>query len=491
MIADWNFLRDWFNRQDQSLEQEDLPERDCESGPVVFPDNETPVDIVFTASLHELMQMLSSLEKGAQLSYPDEWHTVWWNFVKNWECPMSICDEVAACLTENNENLINALAVALANNPTLLVALNAANAENGGATPGQPITEQQAQQDFLPENVKDGEDCDLNALWGACLYLVQSGNRAITDVYEQIEVASNTIETMAIAAETIPAAGNYVSAAAQFADQLLENIAEGYAGSYTEEYEEQLACMLFCLAKDQCLLDLESVINAVGARLDFTEVLPDFGVLMTTVGAGTWSGDSIADVSFWIYFAALRFGQVYGSTVGIRPLTVLMSLGADQLASDNWEVLCDCPTVEGWSHIFNDSAGWGDWNIITAGSSGPVGVFVSGGIDDTTVMFGGTQATGVIVENTTPIPEAFNVEVELDFNTGSGSPGWVLHSDAGYAGFPGMTDGTNLFTELDAIASTTGGMFLQFLSQFGGGTPGAVFIKQIRVSSDTGTDPYA
>lgn len=263
-----------------------------------------------------------------------------------WEECVDFCERMAQCLIDQNVALINALAGALTTNQTLLQAISDANAENGGATPGQPISPSQAIQDLLPENVRTGDDCDLNALWGACLYLVQSGNRAITDVYEQIEVASNTIEAMAIASETIPAAGNYVSAAAQFADQLLENISEGYAGAYTEEYEEQLACELFCLARINCELDLEQVLNAVGARLDFTEVLPDFGVLMTTVGAGTWSGDSIADVSFWTFFAALRFGQVYGDTVGIRPLTVLMSLGADQLASDNWMVLCDCPDVK-------------------------------------------------------------------------------------------------------------------------------------------------
>lgn len=279
-----------------------------------------------------------------------------------WEICMDFCERMAQCLIDQNEALMDALAGALTTNQKLLQAISDATAENGGSTPGQPVSLEQAEQDFLPGNVKNEDgSCKLNELWGACLYLVQSGNRAITDVYEQIEVASNTVETMAIAAQTIPAAGNYVSAAAEFADQLLENIAEGYAGAYTEEYEEQLACMLFCLARDTCDLNLAVVIDRIGQRLDFFEALTDFGTLMTTVGAGTWSGDSIADVSFWTYFAALRFGQQYGATIGIRPLNVLMSLGADQLASDNWTVLCDCP-VE-WTQEYDftiDAQGWTD-----------------------------------------------------------------------------------------------------------------------------------
>jgi len=345
MPADWRWLP-YLLRFQRSLEPQDITgsEDEC-SDPVYFPDDpDETLTVSFSCTLNEFTKILSSLIKGAQLSYPDSFVDVMNMFLRNWGCDVDICERMAECLTSENPALINALADALRNNPTLLQALSDGNAENGGATPGQPISDQQAAQSFLPENVKDGDDCDLDALWGACLYLVQSANRAITDVYEQIEVATNTLEAMAIGAEVIPAAGNYVSAAAQFADQLLENISEGYAGAYTEEYEEQMACLLFCLAKnDDCNLDLESVLNAIGARLDFTEVLPDFGVLMTEVGAGTWSGDSIADVSFWIYFAALRFGQVYGGTIGIRPLTVLMSLGADQLASDNWEILCACP----------------------------------------------------------------------------------------------------------------------------------------------------
>lgn len=363
MPADWNFLRDWFNRQDQSLEQPDLPDADCESSPVVFPDNETSVKLVFSATLPQFTQMLSALEKGAILSYPNEWHNVWWNFVKNWECQVTICDEVALCLTNEDPAVVEALAQLLATNPTIIQAIVAANAEAGGGTPGQPLTDDQADQDLTPENVKPDDECDYDALWGACLYLVQSGNRAITDFFEVLESASNTLEASAIIAQNIPAAGSYVASAAEFADQLQETIAEGYAAAYTEEYEEQLACLLFCLARaNDCTLNMDDMVQSLSDRLSVPELLVDFGLLMNFVAAGSWAGEDIANVAFLVFFGALRFGQQFADTIGIRPMTVLMSLGADQLASDNWMVLCECPDIGTWTFPTDDP--FEDWTLL-------------------------------------------------------------------------------------------------------------------------------
>lgn len=349
---------------------DEVPEASAGSTLPPFPeDPDERITVLHRWSLNEFVAMASCVDVGSDIAFGDQSVLMWWIWATS--IMADLCDEVAQCLIDENPAIVDALANLIQNNATIRNAINAANAENGGSTPGMPITENQALQDLLPENVKVDDECDLDALWGACLYLVQSANRAITDVFEQLEATSNTIEAMAIAAETIPAAGNYVSAAAQFADQLAENIAEGYAGAYTEEYEQQLACLLFCLAKQNCSLDLETVLDEIGARLDFFETLADFGVLMTQVGAGTWSGDSIADVAFWTYFAALRFGQEFGSTIGIRPLTVLMSLGADQLASDNWSVLCACEFD--WEYLL-DLTTSADTGIATI----PFGTFTPG-----------------------------------------------------------------------------------------------------------------
>jgi len=271
----------------------------------------------------------------------DRMLTMYYDYQEQVGC--MICDMVAECFATGNEALIEALAEAIRNNPLLQEAIADALTQQGGAVPGRPLTPGQSGSSLLPDNVKDEEgNCIDDNLWGAMLYLVQSGNRLITDFFDVLEAASNTLESMEIISKAIPAAGDYISSAAGFADQLQENIAEGYAAAYTEAYEQGLACDLFCLARSTCDLSLDAIINVLNERLSEPLNIGDFGEIMAGIASGTWVGDELADVAFMCFFGALKFGQQFGETLGVRPLPVLMSLGADQLASNNWEVLCDC-----------------------------------------------------------------------------------------------------------------------------------------------------
>jgi len=271
----------------------------------------------------------------------DRMLTMYYDYQEQVGC--MICDMVAECFADGNEALIEALAEAIRTNPLLQEAIADALTQQGGGVPGKPISPGQAGSSLLPDNVKDEfGNCIEDNLWGAMLYVVQSGNRVITDFFEVLEAASNTLESMTIISKTIPAAGDYISAAGEFADQLQENIAEGYAGAYTEAYEQSLACDMFCLARVDCELSIDAILTVINNRLTAPLDLGDFGEIMAGIASGTWVGDEIADVAFLVYFSALKFGQQFGEQIGIRPLPVIMSLGADQLASNNWEVLCDC-----------------------------------------------------------------------------------------------------------------------------------------------------
>lgn len=269
-----------------------------------------------------------------------------------------ICDMVAACFETGNEALINALANAIRSNPLLQAAIADALTQQGGGVPGRSLTTGQATGNLLPDNVVDEDgNCIDNNLWGAMLYVVQSGNRVIEDFFQVLESASNTLESMEIVSKTIPAAGDYISAAAGFADQMQENIAEGYTAAYTETYEQQLACAWFCAARTDCDLSIDTMLTVLNDRLSSPLDFGDFGEIMAGIASGTWVGDEIADVAFLVYLSALRFGQQFGDQIGIRPLPVIMSLGADQLASDNWEALCDCGTPPTFITLLNPDTG--------------------------------------------------------------------------------------------------------------------------------------
>jgi len=313
-------------------------------GVPAFPeDSDEKITVSFRLSLNEFVALASAIDVGSDIAFGRDGGKVWWIWIASVMCA-SFCEEMALCFEDENESLMIALANAIKNNVLLQQAIGDAIEQLGSTVPGQPLSDLSAGSNTLPENVYDEEgDCIPDNLWGGILYLVQTANRAINDFFEIIESAGNTLETATIVAETIPAAGDYVAAAGAFADQLQENISEGYAAAYTEEYEEGLACEIFCVAKENCSLSIDELIEILNQRLPDPGDFSDFGLVMARIGSGTYSGPEIADVAFYLYFTALRFGQQFGATLGIRPLEDMMSLGADFLSSDNWELLCDCP----------------------------------------------------------------------------------------------------------------------------------------------------
>jgi len=339
------------------------PEGDEPCGLPVFPeDSDEKITVLFRLSLNEFVALATAVDVGSDIAYGTSGGNVWWLWVASVMCA-AFCEEMATCFEDENEALMTAVAAAIRNNPQLRLAISDAVTEEGGVIPGLPLSETAAAANRLPENVYDEEgDCINDNLWGGVLYLVQTANLAINDFFEIIESAGNTLETATIVAETIPAAGDYVAAAGAFADQLQENISEGYAAAYTEEYEEGLACEIFCIAKENCDLTIDQLIDILNQRLPDPGDFSDFGLVMARIGSGTYSGPEIADVAFYLYFTALRFGQQFGSTLGIRPLTDMMSLGADFLSSDNWELLCGCPDPD-WTRVYDftiDEQGWTD-----------------------------------------------------------------------------------------------------------------------------------
>jgi len=327
--------------------ENETPDEPVGGRPVFPSDEDERIIVPIELSAREFTILASTVDVGRDPAYPDSAAYVWWLWNRIF-LAMEFCLEVAQCFEDENEALMQALADAITNNALLQSAIASAISEQGGAVPGKPLTPAQSAKDALPPEVRDEEGvCIDDALWGACLFLVQSGNRAIEDVFQRLEAASNTLETSGIISQAIPAAGQYVGAAVAFADQMGENIAEGYTAAYDEAYENSLACAIFCAAKATCQLTPDMLVTILSDRLPAPEDTIDFGIVMARVGSGVYSGPEIADVAFYVYFSALKFGQQFGEIIGIRPLTDLMGLGADQLMSDNWMTLCpECSTLE-------------------------------------------------------------------------------------------------------------------------------------------------
>lgn len=323
-----------------------VPEDTFVCGIPEFPeDSDEKIPVVFNLSLNDFVALATSIDVGSDIAYGDDGLKIWYLWVASVMCA-NFCDEVAECI-DNSENVQTALANQIRNNPLLAMAIADAIGGIGGFTPGVPISPEQATSDITPGNIHDGDTCDLNASWGAALYLTQSANRLITDFFESTETLTNVLERMQKLVGLIPAIGNTIENLASFADELYDDLKEGYAGAYNETVEEQIACDIFCVIQENCTLTVDDLIQIFADRLG--TISPTvFASVITFVGTGTFVGTPIVDAMYYLYFTAMKFGQVFGSATsgmfGIRPLTQLMGLGADQLASDNWITLCDCPT---------------------------------------------------------------------------------------------------------------------------------------------------
>lgn len=336
----------------------DTPVLDC-TVPEFPEDGDEKITVLFRLSLNDFVALASAIDVGSDIAYGRDAVKIWQLWVTAYMCAQ-FCDEVAACLENEYPAIVDALANLITSNPTILAAIASSITSNGSSVPGAPITPQQAQSDISPANTKTPEgECINDALWGAILYLVQAGNRAITDFFEQTEVATNSVELAGIVAQNVPAAGGFAASALEFADQIAETLQEGYAGAYTEAFEEQLACDIFCAALLDCEVTPDLLVSVMEERLGYVDGTLDFGILMNRVGSGVFVGTAIADAAFYIYFTALKFGQQFGGVFGFRPLTDMMSLGADLLASDNWEVLCSCGSLCQDVYDFTiDEQGW-------------------------------------------------------------------------------------------------------------------------------------
>jgi hypothetical protein len=327
----------------------ETPEQEAFCVVPVFPeDSDEKITVLFRLSLNEFVALASAIDAGRDIAFGVDAVKIWWLWTVNLMCA-SFCEEMVACL-ETDTDVQNALATLLSTNQTLIDAIQQA-AQQQLPIAGKPLTDLAAGSSILPANVFDGEECIEDALWGACLYLVQFANRTITDFFEQLEVATNQIERAQIVSDAIPAGGSQIAAVAGFADQIAEEFQEGYAGQYDSEYENGLACELFCLALEDCDLSIDDIINVMNARLGAT-AWSSFAAVMLYVSTGTFVGVQIVDGMMGIFFTALRFGQAFGDVLGLGTLTDNIGLGADVLASDNWETLCDCDTFD--VLVYND-----------------------------------------------------------------------------------------------------------------------------------------
>jgi len=253
--------------------------------------------------------------------------------ITDWDNCMN-CEELTECITP----LLNAQTAQIINNLNNMI-------NYGTTTPGQPMSGEQS-----AANLAEGTNptCDLDVLWAQCLAIIQYTNRAIVDVLERVEVATNVVELVGLVGE-IPVLGFL---AQQFGSELAtetinyyqEAILEGYQAQYDETVENALACQLFCLARADCVLSVDLIFSVFVSNCAslIPETPGDLVDLIEIMAGIDFDGTEVVNVCMYFAWSTALLAQFFfGENLANDALTLLLGLAVND-ASDDWELLCDC-----------------------------------------------------------------------------------------------------------------------------------------------------
>lgn len=289
-------------------------------------DPDERVDITLKLSLNEYVSLATAIDVGRDIAYNGDSHKIWWIWLRAYQT-MEFCERVLTCMETN---------------PGIQALLQSMIASGSGAK-GIPLTA--AQKALALQN--NAGDCDLDTLWGSCLFTVQILNRLNEDFFEQIEALTSNQETVAYLVGAIPILETLpIDEFIELADKVREFVRETYQAGYDVDYEHELACGLFCAARaNNCTLDMNVVTTYFFAKATEVEGFEDaFQTAKTIVSAmASWSevlGEQIVDTMMAANVGFLSFlNSAFGMTFGEFQLQARSGI-----PDDDWQAFCDdCP----------------------------------------------------------------------------------------------------------------------------------------------------
>lgn len=253
------------------------------------------------------------------------------------------CEELIACLEPVLDAQTADIVSQVTNNVLNLQQYNTTN-------PGQPMTPEQLETDLAAGT---NPTCDYDIVWAQSLAVVQFTNRAITDLFEQVESAANAAELVEIFTD-LPIV-TWISEAfgVEFVEGLInyyqEAVQEGYLAQYTESVEQELACAVFCAARVDCTITVDLLYGIFYQRVQ--SIVPDdpadaLELLLMLAGIAP-TGTTVVDLTFWLAWGSAKLMTFFvdEAMVNLFTLQQLLSLAVND-ANNDWELLClDCPEI--------------------------------------------------------------------------------------------------------------------------------------------------
>jgi hypothetical protein len=307
--------------------------------------------LLFHFTEESFMRVLSALINGAALTYPDTWLQVVWDFLKNVEYPVSLCDQIASCIAESEAVQTNLRAFVTNDESIRDWAEDIANIA--------VLTVEQRGQNLLKP-----EACDPGYTFNQASKFVFLLNQLAEDLFEALEVGTNALERAEKLISAIPAIGGLLpfDEIIGLADDLISNIQEDYMGAYDQGMYDDLRCGLWCTFKDTCDLDIDETLIYYQDKLG--ETLPQDPVstlqaILSFLVLGDIPGDAPVYAMHLLIIAAMRAGQeMFG--INFAQLGIRITAAGDESDNDYATLCSECvepPTLITPVATFGDYTG--------------------------------------------------------------------------------------------------------------------------------------
>jgi len=262
---------------------------------------------------------------------------------------IAICAYVIACITDDDDvrAALNQWFIDQVNaQGDVYYALTQVYEQNVGGKPMPPAVRE---KNILPPI----PDCDMDKLFGAIFYLIDTMNRNNINVFEAAELITNVLERASLLISAIPVFETLpIEEFIEYVETLwTDDVFEAYVANDTDAYTDQVKCDLRCIAEaNGCVLSIEDVFNYFCDRIAF-DPQQDFPQLVAFMVTGTWIGTQINDIFFALQLAALYYGNQFFDFIGLKSYATMLAIGA-KTPNDTWMLICDaCPTELPWEIV--------------------------------------------------------------------------------------------------------------------------------------------
>lgn len=204
-------------------------------------------------SQREFTAILSAMDVGADIAYPEQYIEVMWIMIRNLRYGVNICEMIANCIA-TSEEAQQALREFVTSDTTI---------NNYFSSEVQRLTQGQ-----ITGSIMTGS-CDESNIAGEILTLIDALDQLNIDALEIVEVGTNDEERLSSFISGFPGFGLFpADEALDTMQDWLEDFAENYAAAITPEWKLEVAEDLFCIAKEKpdCALTFQDLFDYFAER---------------------------------------------------------------------------------------------------------------------------------------------------------------------------------------------------------------------------------